>query len=53
MLPHALAGAFAMARFITEGHLLRHLRRMCELYPQHQQVLIEALAKTSQGQLVL
>ena len=70
VLPHALAGAFAMARaltdrhapgdsqdvlarFITEGHLLRHLRRMRELYPQRQQVLIEALAKASNGQLVL
>jgi GntR family transcriptional regulator/MocR family aminotransferase len=70
VLPHALAGAFAMARaltdrhapgdtqdvlarFITEGHLLRHLRRMRELYPQRQQVLIEALAKASQGQLVI
>ncbi|MDZ7865072.1 hypothetical protein [Acidovorax sp.] len=56
VLPHALVGAFAMARaltdrhapgdtqdvlarFITEGHLLRHLRRMRELYPQRQQVL--------------
>lgn len=70
VLPHALAGAFAMARaltdrhapgdtqdvlarFITEGHLLRHLRRMRELYPQRQQVLIEAVTKASQGQLVL
>lgn len=70
MLPHALAGAFAMARalsdrhapgnaqdvlarFITEGHLLRHLRRMRELYLQRQRVLIEALAQTSRGQLVL
>ena len=70
VLPHALAGAFAMARaltdrhapgdtqdvlarFITEGHLLRHLRRMRELYPQRQQVLIEAVAKASQGQLLL
>lgn len=70
VLPHALAGAFAMARaltdrhapgdtqdvlarFITQGHLLRHLRRMRELYPQRQQVLIEAVAKASQGQIVL
>lgn len=42
-----------LARFITEGHLLRHLRRMRELYPQRQQILIEALAKASHGQLVL
>lgn len=70
VLPHALTGAFAMARaisdrhapgdaqevlarFITNGHLLRHLRRMRELYPQRQQVLIEALAQASQGQLQL
>ena len=33
--------------------MLRHLRRMRELYPQRQQVLIEAIAKASQGQLVL
>jgi GntR family transcriptional regulator/MocR family aminotransferase len=70
VLPHALAGAFAMARamtdrhspgdaqevlarFITDGHLLRHLRRMRELYPQRQQVLIDALAKASKGLLLL
>ena len=70
VLPHALAGAFAMARaltdrhspgdaqdvlarFITEGHLLRHLRRMREMYPQRQQVLIDAIARASKGQLVL
>ncbi len=70
VLPHALAGAFAMARalsdrhapgdnqqvlarFITEGHLLRHLRRMRELYPQRQQALIDALAQASKGRIVL
>ncbi len=70
VLPDALAGAFAMARaltdrhspgdaqavlarFITDGHLLRHLRRMRELYPQRQQVLIDAMAKASKGQLLL
>jgi GntR family transcriptional regulator / MocR family aminotransferase len=42
-----------LARFITEGHLLRHLRRMRELYLQRQQVLIDVLAQSSQGQLVL
>ncbi len=51
---HAPGDAQAvLARFITEGHLLRHLRRMRELYPQRQRVLIEALAHASQGQLVL
>jgi len=38
-----------LARFITEGHLLRHLRRMRELYPQRQQVLIDAIAQASGG----
>lgn len=42
-----------LARFITEGHLLRHLRRMRELYPQRQQVLIDALAQASDGRLQL
>jgi GntR family transcriptional regulator/MocR family aminotransferase len=42
-----------LARFITEGHLLRHLRRMRELYPQRQQVLIDALAQASGGRLQL
>jgi GntR family transcriptional regulator/MocR family aminotransferase len=42
-----------LARFITEGHLLRHLRRMRELYPQRQQVLIDALAQASGGALRL
>lgn len=42
-----------LARFISEGHLLRHLRRMRELYPQRQRVLIESLAQASQGQLQL
>ena len=38
-----------LARFIADGHLLRHLRRMRELYQQRQQVLIDALAKASRG----
>jgi len=42
-----------LARFISEGHLLRHLRRMRELYAQRQQVLIEALARASRGALRL
>ena len=70
VLPHALAGAFAMARaltdrhspgdaqdvlarFITDGHLLRHLRRMRELYPQRQQVLIESIARATKGRVIL
>ncbi|HSW06886.1 PLP-dependent aminotransferase family protein [Aquabacterium sp.] len=42
-----------LARFISEGHLLRHLRRMRELYPQRQALLIEALARASGGALRL
>ncbi len=42
-----------LARFITEGHLLRHLRRMRELYLQRQQITIEALATASGGALRL
>ena len=32
---------------------MRHLRRMRELYPQRQQVLIDALAQATGGRLVL
>ncbi|MBI5258212.1 MAG: PLP-dependent aminotransferase family protein [Burkholderiales bacterium] len=42
-----------LARFIGEGHLLRHLRRMRELYPERQALLIEALAQASGGALRL
>jgi GntR family transcriptional regulator / MocR family aminotransferase len=42
-----------LARFIAEGHLLRHLNRMRELYPRRQQVLIEALARATGGALRL
>lgn len=42
-----------LARFIAEGHLLRHLNRMRELYPQRQQALIAALARASGGALRL
>ncbi len=42
-----------LARFISEGHLLRHLRRMRELYAQRQGVLIDALARASGGALRL
>ncbi|MEO8151614.1 MAG: PLP-dependent aminotransferase family protein [Rhizobacter sp.] len=42
-----------LARFITEGHLLRHLRRMRELYQQRQGLMIETLHKASGGALQL
>lgn len=38
-----------LARFIADGHLLRHLRRMRELYRARQGVLINALAAASGG----
>jgi GntR family transcriptional regulator/MocR family aminotransferase len=42
-----------LARFIAEGHLLRHLRRMRELYQLRQARLIGLLAATSEGALQL
>lgn len=42
-----------LARFIADGHLLRHLNRMRELYPRRQQHLIQALAEASEGRLQL
>ncbi|MGY4826986.1 MocR-like pyridoxine biosynthesis transcription factor PdxR [Sphaerotilaceae bacterium SBD11-9] len=42
-----------LARFIAEGHLLRHLRRMRELYQERQAVMIESLRKASGGALCL
>lgn len=43
----------ALARFITDGHLLRHLRRMRDLYWQRQGRLIQGLADASDGALRL
>lgn len=42
-----------LARFIQEGHLLRHLRRMRELYRARQQAMVHALAKTTAGAIQL
>jgi GntR family transcriptional regulator / MocR family aminotransferase len=42
-----------LARFIQEGHLLRHLRRMRALYAQRQAVLIEAIAQHTHGRVQL
>jgi GntR family transcriptional regulator / MocR family aminotransferase len=42
-----------LARFIGEGHLLRHLNRMRELYPRRQRVLIDALAAATRGAVQL
>ena len=42
-----------LARFIAEGHLLRHLRRMRELYVQRQELMIDALSRASGGALRL
>ena len=42
-----------LARFIADGHLLRHLRRMRELYAERQAVTIAALHGASGGALSL
>jgi len=42
-----------LARFIADGHLLRHLRRMRELYRARQASMIHALARASHGALTL
>ena len=42
-----------LARFIGEGHLLRHLNRMRELYPERQAVLRRLLAEATDGALQL
>ncbi len=42
-----------LARFIGEGHLLRHLNRMRELYPARQAVLRRLLAEATDGALQL
>ena len=42
-----------LARFITEGHLLRQLRRMRALYLQRQARLIHLVAEASRGALQL
>ncbi|MDD0809822.1 PLP-dependent aminotransferase family protein [Curvibacter sp. RS43] len=44
---------WVLARFIAEGHLLRHLRRMRELYQQRQQQLVQVLAEATEGALQL
>ena len=47
---HAPGDAQAvLARFIAEGHLLRHLRQMRDLYLQRQHTLRTALAEASNG----
>lgn len=47
---HAPGDAQAvLARFIAEGHLLRHLRQMRELYQARQHTLRTALADASNG----
>ncbi len=47
---HAPGDAQAvLARFIAEGHLLRHLRQMRELYQARQHALRTALADASDG----
>lgn len=40
----SLLSQVVLARFITEGHFARHIRRMRTLYADRQQVLVEAVA---------
>ena len=42
-----------LARFIADGHLLRHLRRMRELYRTRQAVVIHQLARATGGAMLL
>ena len=42
-----------LARFIADGYLLRHLRRMRELYRERQAALIDSLARASHGAIQL
>ena len=42
-----------LARFIADGHLLRHLRRMRELYRTRQASMIHSLARATQGAILL
>ena len=42
-----------LAQFIVQGHLLRHLRRMRELYRQRQTHMIACLAHASGGAITL
>ncbi len=46
-------GQAVLARFIAEGHLLRHLRRMRELYQERQAALIAGLAHVTGGAIQL
>jgi GntR family transcriptional regulator/MocR family aminotransferase len=46
-------GQAVLARFIAEGHLLRHLRRMRELYQARQARLIDLLAQATGGAIQL
>ncbi|WP_244484871.1 PLP-dependent aminotransferase family protein [Bradyrhizobium tropiciagri] len=43
--PPNVAVQLALARFLQEGHYLRHLRRMRRLYAQRQNCLLDALAR--------
>ncbi|NUA29506.1 PLP-dependent aminotransferase family protein [Cupriavidus basilensis] len=42
-----------LARFIAEGHLLRHLRRMRELYRERQASMIHHLTRATNGTIAL
>ncbi len=42
-----------LARFIADGHLLRHLQRMRALYAERQQTMIDALNRATHGAIQL
>jgi GntR family transcriptional regulator / MocR family aminotransferase len=46
-----IADQAAIHRFLREGHLARHLRRMRGLYRERQRCLLEAVAETLTGRL--
>lgn len=46
-----IADQAAITRFLGEGHLARHLRRMRGLYRQRQHCLVQAVAETLAGRL--
>jgi GntR family transcriptional regulator/MocR family aminotransferase len=46
------AAQLAIARFLQEGHYLRHLRRMRHLYAQRQKCLLDTLAQLGVGSAV-
>ena len=49
--PGPVLGQEALAAFIAEGHLARHIRRMRKLYGARRSALLDALARHGAGRL--